>query len=112
MWPVLELMEQLQLAPTAKTYTFILERALAQDNPEHALRYLREMELRELQPELDIAQQVIIHLANKGHVQLAFDLAVQFDARSVRRLASELWVNLLIAAAETLNVGCMRFPKS
>lgn len=104
MWSIIRRMEAARLTLDAQTFSLILERPLAAGNLEMAVQGIGQMIDRHIVPELSIAQGTI-HLACKlGYPKLAMELAETFENLSVRRLDTEVWVNLLISSAENLYV--------
>ncbi|OCH84665.1 hypothetical protein OBBRIDRAFT_764006 [Obba rivulosa] len=101
MWEVLELMAKHEVPWDQRTYEFVILR-YAEDSVELALRYLAEMGEKQLSPTLKTMEGVI-NAACKLHLpRLALDLAEAFEESSVRRLDTQVWVDLLIACATDL----------
>ncbi|KAL5523876.1 hypothetical protein ACEPAG_8049 [Sanghuangporus baumii] len=99
---ILQEMEGQDLQPNAGTYDFLLRYYLDCDNVEMALVKLAEMNEAGFQPNLKTAQTLIDRFGQMGHVRLALELADFHETVTVRRLDSELWVNLLVYCAEEL----------
>ncbi|KAL5528332.1 hypothetical protein ACEPAF_7468 [Sanghuangporus sanghuang] len=99
---ILQEMERHGLQPNAGTYDFFLRYYMDCDNAEMALVKLAEMNEAGFQPSLKTAQALIDRFGQMGHVRLALELADFHEAVTVRRLDSELWVNLLVYCAEEL----------
>ncbi|KAJ7287590.1 hypothetical protein C8J57DRAFT_1048704 [Mycena rebaudengoi] len=106
---VLRKMEQLGVVPNAATYTLIITRFTAEDNLEMALQHLHTMKDHKLLPETTAAQAVIALAARQGHPRLAIDLAIWFEAQTVRKVENPIWLACLqSAAAELYAEGVIR----
>ncbi|KAI0046074.1 hypothetical protein FA95DRAFT_1560509 [Auriscalpium vulgare] len=97
-------MEEAGLELQAQTYMLLIRRYKMDANLEMALKLLFEMEGRGIGPRIETAEDIVMLAVVKGHPRLAIDLAENYEATSVRRLDSHVWVKCLIAASETFYV--------
>lgn len=104
MWDTLESMGRFEISPNESTYELIILRYAEAGHVELALQFLSELGERGLSPTLKSAQSIILAACKMGFPRLALDLADAFEQTSVRRLDSGVWVNCLIACAESLYV--------
>src|SRR5262245_12147717 len=95
-------MVEWNIDPDATAFAHVILRHVADDNLELALQRLTEMPAHNLTPTLDTVQRVIVLATQRGYPRLALDLATEFEASSVRRLDSAVWMNCLISSAEAL----------
>lgn len=102
---VLDRMKELKLSPDSTTYMQVIKKFVRAGNLEAAIRELVEMEEKGLSAKVETAEDIISLAASQGHPRLAIDLAVNFEASSIRRLDSAVWVKCLIAATEDLYVS-------
>ena len=109
MWDVYKKMEASGIEPDATTYMLLIRRYTSVSNLEMALRLLVEMEGRELFPKLETAEEVIALAAARGQPRLAIDLAENFEASSIRRLGTQVWIQCLLASSESLYVSISMF---
>jgi hypothetical protein len=72
-----------------------------------AFKLLVEMEGRGLTPTLGTAEGVITLAAQRRMPRLALELAENFEASSVRRLGTNVWVSCLLSSSECLYVGAI-----
>ncbi|KAJ7462230.1 hypothetical protein B0H11DRAFT_2054671 [Mycena galericulata] len=106
---VLRKMEELGVAPNQTTYTLLITRFVADENLEVALQYLHAMKAHRLLPDVEAAQAVIILAANQGYPRLAVDLAISFEAETVRRVEDSVWLACLhSSAADLYAAGVLR----
>ncbi|KAF5354709.1 hypothetical protein D9756_005214 [Leucocoprinus leucothites] len=98
---VLEKMEACGVKPNPQTMTPIISRYTAEGNLEMAVRHLLSFTAHDMVPGLQAAQSVITLAARNNFARLALDLAEWFERLSTRRLEESVWVNCLLAAAET-----------
>jgi pentatricopeptide repeat protein len=106
-WSVLRMMEEAGIEHTEGTYASLIQRYLADSNLEMAFKLLVEMEGRGLKPRLKTAEGVIILAAQRKMPRLALELAENFEASSVRRLSTHVWVSCLLSSSECLYVGAI-----
>ncbi|KAJ7703255.1 hypothetical protein B0H17DRAFT_922737 [Mycena rosella] len=99
---ILKRMHELRVAPNSATYTILIARFVDDGNLEVALQYLHEMRAHGLHPEGAAAQAVIVLAANRGHPRLAVDLAVAFEAETVRKIEDSVWLACLHSSAAQL----------
>jgi pentatricopeptide repeat protein len=111
-WLALEMMQVAGIEHTESTYALLIQRYLDDSNLEMAFKFLVEMERRGLSPTLKTAEGVITLAAQRRMPRLALELAENFEASSVRRLSTHVWVSCLLSASESLYVGiianCLR----
>jgi len=101
---VLVKMEACGIKPNSQTITLIISRCTAEGNLEMAIRHLLSFSEQGITPGLEAVQPVILLAARNNFVRLALDLAEWFERLSTRRLEESIWVECLIAAAETAYV--------
>ena len=106
-WSVLRMMEDAGIEHTEGTYALLIQRYLDDLNLEMAFKLLVEMEGRGLTPTLKTAEDVIILAAQRRMPRLALELAENFEAASVRRLGTNVWVSCLLSSSECLYVGAL-----
>jgi hypothetical protein len=104
MWDILEKMDAANIPPDGQTFQLMIQRFAQGENLEFALQCIYEMGNRGLALELTVAQDVIRLAADLSFPRLALDLAVNFEASSVRRLSPETWMRCLASSAEVLYV--------
>jgi len=104
-WSVLEVMRVAGIEHTEGTYAPLIQRYLDDSNLEMAFKFLVEMERRGLSPTLKTAEGVITLAAQRRMPRLALELAENYEASSVRRLGTHVWVSCLLSASESLYVG-------
>lgn len=97
-------MEACGIKPNSQTITLIISRYTAEGNLEMAVRHLLSFSVQGIMPGLEAVQPVILLAARNNFVRLALDLAEWFEQVSTRRLEEPIWVECLIAAAETAYV--------
>jgi len=97
-------MEACGIKPNSQTITLIISRYTAEGNLEMAVRHLLSFSVQGIMPGLEAVQPVILLAARNNFVRLALDLAEWFERVSTRRLEEPIWVECLIAAAETAYV--------
>lgn len=97
-------MNELRVAPTAITFHHVVQRYVMAGRLELALQYFYAMKSYKIIPDVRSAQAIIILAAQQGHARLAIDLARWFEEVSVRRLDHTVWMNILIASANSLYV--------
>ncbi|KAH8107985.1 hypothetical protein BXZ70DRAFT_913562 [Cristinia sonorae] len=107
-WQLLQVMQQLNIEPDAKTFDIIITRTLDSDNVELALQYLALMSTRALVPLVNTAENLVRAVCGIHLPRLALDLARSFEQVSVRRLGGDVWMDCLIASAETLYIDGVR----
>ncbi|KAH9963831.1 hypothetical protein BC827DRAFT_1128532 [Russula dissimulans] len=103
-WLALEMMQVAGIEHTESTYALLIQRYLDDSNLEMAFKFLVEMERRGLSPTLKTAEGVITLAAQRRMPRLALELAENFEASSVRRLSTHVWVSCLLSASESLYV--------
>jgi len=101
-WPVIEKMNEMNIAPNSTTFSYIIDRFTYVGNLEVALQYLYSMKARQLVPELQAVQTVITLAAHIGYARLAIDLATWFEEISIRRLDQAIWISCLRSSADSL----------
>jgi len=101
---VLVKMDACGIKPNSQTITLIISRCAAEGNLEMAIRHLLSFSEQGITPGLEAVQSVILLVARNNFVRLALDLAEWFERTSIRRLEETIWVECLIAAAETAYV--------
>ncbi|KAF9446394.1 hypothetical protein P691DRAFT_794495 [Macrolepiota fuliginosa MF-IS2] len=101
---VINKMEACSVKPNAQTLGLIITRYAAEGNLEMAIRHLLTVPKYNVVPDLQTVQSVIILAARNNFSRLALDLANWFERISTRRLEESVWVNCLIAAAETSHI--------
>lgn len=89
---------------TEGTYALLIQRYIADSNLEMSFKILVEMERRGLTPTLETAEGVITLAAGRRLPRLALELAENFEASSVRRLSTHVWVTCLLSSSECLYV--------
>jgi pentatricopeptide repeat protein len=99
------MMEDAGIEHTEGTYELLIRRYLSDSNFEMAFKLLVEMEDRGLTPTLITAERVITLAAQRRMPRLALELAENFEASSVRRLSTHVWVSCLLSSSECLYVG-------
>ena len=104
-WPVIEKMNEMNIAPTSITFSHIILRYTLDSNLEVALQYLYAMKARKLVPELHAVEAVVTLAAHSGYPRLAIDLASWFEDASIRRLDQAVWMNCLRSSADSLYVS-------
>lgn len=109
MYRVLRRMSELGVEPDTSTYVHVIRKFVRAGNLEMAILYLVEMEEKGLSPRLEIAEDIITLAASKGHPRLAIDLAVNFEASTIRALSSQVWIKCLISATDHLYVSYLSF---
>ena len=102
---VLRLMEEWRIQPNEITYEIIITLLARAQRLELALQYLAQLGRAGLSPTLKTASAIITTAAELGFPRLALDLALAFEETSVRRLDTEVWVDVLISSAEALYVS-------
>lgn len=105
LWPIIKIMEEMEVEPNATTYGFIINYFASGKNLESALRYLNIMKSKGIEPELQTLHLVVEIAAESGNARLALDLVHDFETDSVRRLESDVWMNCLTASANCLWVS-------
>ncbi|KAI0769747.1 hypothetical protein BD413DRAFT_79128 [Trametes elegans] len=109
MYGVLHSMEEWGIQPNEITYEIIITRLAEAGRLEIALQYLAQLAPARLSPTLDTATAIVTAAAELGYARLALDLAVSFEAASVRRLEGKTWIDILASCAEALYAdGTMR----
>ncbi|KAI9510937.1 hypothetical protein F5148DRAFT_975964 [Russula earlei] len=103
-WSVLKMMEAAGIEHTEGTYALVIQRYLDDSNFEMVFKLLVEMEGRGLSPQLKTAEGVITLAARRRMPRLALELAENFEASSVRRLDTHVWVACLLSSSECLYV--------
>ncbi|KXN90905.1 hypothetical protein AN958_02687 [Leucoagaricus sp. SymC.cos] len=98
---VLSRMEACGLKQNAQTVSHTIARHVAEGNLEMAVRHLLSVSKTGVVPTHQTVQSVIIFAARNNFARLALDLATWFEWLSNRRLEESVWVNCLIASAET-----------
>ncbi|KAI0757198.1 hypothetical protein C8Q80DRAFT_1091740 [Daedaleopsis nitida] len=101
---VLKTMEEWSILPNETTYEIMISRFSANNRLELALQSLSQLARDGLSPTLTTASEVIRCAAKLGFSRLALDLADAFESTSVRRLDSDVWVDILASSAEELYV--------
>jgi pentatricopeptide repeat protein len=101
------MMEDAGMKHTEGTYALLIQRYLDDSNLEMAFKLLVEMEGRGLTPTLKTAEGVIFLAAQRRMPRLALELAENFEASSVRRLDTHVWVSCLLSSSECLYVGAI-----
>ncbi|KAG6842097.1 hypothetical protein C0991_002751 [Blastosporella zonata] len=102
LWKALAKMEELGVAPNSQTFDPIIRRYILDNNTELAIQFYRAMKPRNIVPDIKIASELIMHVADAGYPRLALDLLVDFEATSVRRFDYTTWAKCLAASAEAL----------
>lgn len=105
MWEVLAKMTELGITADTQTYSHIISRYTANENLEVALRYLYDGNSRGLAPQTRTTEDLIILAGRLGSPRLALDLAASFEASSVRKLDTSVWMHCLISSAQSLYVS-------
>ncbi|RPD57625.1 hypothetical protein L226DRAFT_503590 [Lentinus tigrinus ALCF2SS1-7] len=98
----IKLMEEWSIRPNETTYEIIITRLVENQRLENALQYLSKLAPAGLSPTLRTAAAVVQCAADLGFPRLALDLADAFESTSIRRLESEVWVDVLVSCAEQL----------
>lgn len=101
------MMKEAGIEHTEGTYACLIQRYLNDSNLEMAFKLLVEMESRGLVPTLETAEGIISLAAQRRMPRLALELAENFEASSVRRLGSHVWVSCLLSASECLYVSAI-----
>ncbi|KAI0259263.1 hypothetical protein BC834DRAFT_974433 [Gloeopeniophorella convolvens] len=101
-WAVIDLMDQAGVARNEGVYALHIQRYLNDENFEMAFKLLVEMEGRGYTPTLNTAEAVITAAAQKKMPRLAWELAENFEATSVRRISPRVWAACLLASSELL----------
>jgi len=104
-------METCGIKPNSQTITLITSRCTAEGNLEMAIRHLLSFSEQGITPGLEAVQPVILFAARNNFARLALDLVEWFERISTRRLEESIWVECLIAAADTAYV-CLSFCSS
>lgn len=104
-WHLLQLMQEFGVEPDVKIFDLVITRLVESNNLELALQFLALMSDRGLTPLVSSAERVVRTACRLQHPRLAMDLAQSFEASSVRRLGGDVWMDCLIASAETLYVS-------
>ncbi|THH33261.1 hypothetical protein EUX98_g903 [Antrodiella citrinella] len=107
-WELLQVMQHLNVEPDATTFDLIITRVLKLDNVELALQYLALMSDRGMVPLGHTTEAIVRACCKLSMPRLAWDLAVSFEAVSPRRLDGHVWMECLLASAETLYVEGVR----
>lgn len=94
-------MRAYNVKPNAQTLNLLITRYTAEGNLEMAIHHLLSVPRYNIVPDLQTVQPVIVLAARNNFARLALDLANWFERISTRRLEESVWVNCLIAAAET-----------
>ncbi len=94
-------MKACNVKPNAQTLNLLVTRYAGEENLEMAVHHLLSAPRHNIVPDLQTVQSVIILAARNNFARLALDLANWFERISTRRLEESVWVNCLIAAAET-----------
>lgn len=76
---------------------------------ELCLQRMDDMAAWDLGASLEIVEAVASLAAQHGNSRLAFEMVSNFEVNSPRRVGIQVWVNMLIASAESLFVS-FRFP--
>jgi pentatricopeptide repeat protein len=100
-------MEACGVKHNAQTLAPIISRHVDENNLEMAVRQLFSASMQDLVPDHQTMQPVIILAARNNFARLALDLVDWFEGMSNRRLGESVWVNCLIAAAETAYVSLL-----
>ncbi|TFK87666.1 hypothetical protein K466DRAFT_599273 [Polyporus arcularius HHB13444] len=95
-----KLMEEWSIRPNETTYEIIITRFAQNNRLETALQFLSKIAPSGLSTTLQTASAVVRCAADLGFPRLALDLADAFESTSVRRLESEVWVDVLVSCAE------------
>jgi pentatricopeptide repeat protein len=101
------MMEDAGINHTEGTYALLIQRYIDDENLEMAFKLLVEMEGRGLTPTLKTAEGMITLVAQRRMPRLALELAENFEASSVRRLDTHVWVSCLLSSSECLYVGAI-----
>lgn len=105
LWPVIEKMNEMNIAPNSSTFSQIIYHFTADGRLEAALQYLYSMKPLNLVPELPAVEAVITLAADSGCPRLAIDLATWFEGISIRRIDQVVWMSCLRSSAEDLYVS-------
>ncbi|KAF7321337.1 Methyltransf-25 domain-containing protein [Mycena kentingensis (nom. inval.)] len=98
---VLQRMQQLEVVPNSATYTHLITRFASENNLEECLKYLNEMTVAGLVPQLAAIQAVIVLAAKQEYPKLAIELAVSYE-KSTRKVQDFVWTACLHASAAQL----------
>ncbi|THH15657.1 hypothetical protein EW146_g4850 [Bondarzewia mesenterica] len=97
-WDAFKQLQEVGLEPNSVTYMWMIRRYTVVKNLEMALLLLVEMEGRGLSPRIETAEDIILLATRSGTSRLAIDLAQNYEASSVRRLGTNVWVKCLLTA--------------
>ena len=102
---ILETMREYGIHANEITYEILVLRYTEMQQLELALQTLHQLTADGFQPTLKTAQAIITTAGMVGLPRLALDLAESFEDISVRTLEPSVWVDCLLACAETLWVS-------
>lgn len=101
-------MARLGVEPDVQTYERLIMRYLGCENIEMTLKLLIDMDKAKLFPTAQTIQGVLDLLMNRGLVNIALDLARNYDEgigrRNLDKLPNIYWVKLLTAASDNFFV--------